>query len=151
MPVAGSRNLEREQHWRRLFAEFQTAGLTIAAFCRANNTVPSQFYDWKKRLAERDAKAPSADGGTRVRKAARAKAIAAKLRTKDARSVEFAEVKVVETKNLEHEAPLPPPPLQAKAEPFVLEVALPSGTLLRFSKNCPADFLEAVLTIMEVR
>jgi hypothetical protein len=150
MPVAGSRNLEREQHWRQLFAEFQTAGLTIAAFCRAKNTVPSQFYDWKKRLAARDAEASSAHEGTRVRKAARAKAIAAKLRTEDARSVEFAEVKVVETKNLEHEAPLPPP-LQAKPEPFVLEVALPSGTVLRFSKNCPADFLEAVLTIMEVR
>jgi hypothetical protein len=85
-----------------------------------------------------------------VRKAARAKAIAAKLRTEDARSVEFAEVKVVETKDLEREASIPPPP-QAKPEPFVLEVALASGTLLRFSKNCPADFLEAVLTIMEVR
>lgn len=150
MPVAGSRNLEKEQHWRQLFAEFQTSGLSIAAFCRANKTVPSQFYDWKKRLSERDAEAAPAPAPKKHnRKAARAKAIAAKLRTSDPRAVEFAEVRI-----REQHAPEPvaqPVALQQKTDLFVLEVVLPSGTQLRCAKNCPADFLEAVLTIVEAR
>jgi hypothetical protein len=147
MPVAGSRSLEKEQHWRQLFAEFQTCGLSIAAFCRAKNTVPSQFYDWKKRLAERDAEASPAAPPKRVRAAARDRAIAAKVRTSDARSVEFAEVKIVEPKSSTELPASPAAPASPQA--FVLEVVLRSGTQLRFAKNCPADFLEAVLTIME--
>ncbi len=48
------RNAEREQHWRGVFGEQESSGLSITAFCREREVSASSFFNWRRKLAERD-------------------------------------------------------------------------------------------------
>lgn len=85
---------DMEPHWRGVIADWQASGLTVAEFCRSRKITPSQFYRWKKQIKEKDG-GSSKSQRHRPQTAARAKAIAAKLRSESQRSIEFAEVKVI--------------------------------------------------------
>lgn len=43
--------------WRRRWARFQEAGLTVAEFCRREGVSQPAFYQWRKRLAREAAEA----------------------------------------------------------------------------------------------
>ena len=42
--------------WRALLAEQQKSGQSVATFCRERGLRDGQFYDWKKRLRQHEAK-----------------------------------------------------------------------------------------------
>jgi transposase-like protein len=48
----GKRRREVWAKWRRVLAEQQLSGQSVAAFCRERGVCAPQFYVWKKRLAE---------------------------------------------------------------------------------------------------
>lgn len=86
---------DMEPHWRGVIADWQASGLTIEAFCRARKIAPSQFYIWKRKIEEKDG-TPLKSRSLRQGMAARAKAIAGKLKSESEQSVEFAEVTVID-------------------------------------------------------
>lgn len=168
MPRLGQRDRAKEKYWRKVFADWEISALSGAAFCRYHNISYSQFCDWRKTFARRKAEVDARtaelqrehqerlekkrkeqsmeSSAGRPRKAARAKAIAAKVKAEsEQRSVEFAEVKVID------------PPRQIAQQPAtkdaapVLEIVFSSGTQLRLAKECPPELLEAVITLLEVR
>lgn len=54
--MARRRNLERERYWRGVIREQRTSGLGISAFCREHEVPLSSFFQWRRRLQERDRK-----------------------------------------------------------------------------------------------
>ncbi len=51
----GQQKPEAWTQWRALISEQQKSGQSVAAFCRARGLRDGQFYDWKKRLRQREA------------------------------------------------------------------------------------------------
>ncbi len=43
-------NPNTEQRWKKLLAELQQSGLTVAEFCRQENVSAASIYQWKRRL-----------------------------------------------------------------------------------------------------
>jgi hypothetical protein len=48
------RNQAKEQHWRRLIAEWRRSQLNIRAFCKQRQLSEPSFHAWRRTLAERD-------------------------------------------------------------------------------------------------
>jgi hypothetical protein len=44
---------ERRQLWRKLIAQQEQSGLSVRAFCQQERISEHNFYQWRKRLAER--------------------------------------------------------------------------------------------------
>jgi len=56
--ITGRKNMtkeERRAHWRDIIEGQQASGMTIAAWCRANQVPTTSFYTIKRRLKEREA------------------------------------------------------------------------------------------------
>ena len=51
--------VERRDHWRATIENQATSGMSIAAYCRANQINPPYFYSWRRRLREQE---PSTGG-----------------------------------------------------------------------------------------
>ena len=51
----GQQKPEAWTQWRALISEQQRSGQSVAAFCRERGLRDGQFYDWKKRLRQREA------------------------------------------------------------------------------------------------
>jgi transposase len=48
------RDLNREKVWRRRFREQQASGQSVREYCVERNLTESNFYYWRKTIAERD-------------------------------------------------------------------------------------------------
>jgi hypothetical protein len=46
------RDLANEAHWRDVFQQFATSGLSVRGFCRRESLSESNFYAWRRTLAE---------------------------------------------------------------------------------------------------
>jgi len=55
-------NEAKHEHWRRLLQQWQASGLGVRAFCDRRKILESQFWWWKRRLAERVETAPVKTG-----------------------------------------------------------------------------------------
>lgn len=145
MPKGGQRDVSKEQRWRQVFADWQKTGLSGAEYCRQNDIIYTQFQDWRKQVRKLDAESENGSPYRR-RMATRAQGIAAKLerQRESERSVDFAQVHVVEREDRRNEVP--------KTEDIaILELVFPSGTKLRLSAGCPLDLLSSVVAILENR
>jgi hypothetical protein len=45
-------NEAKHAHWRRVLQQWQSSGLRVRAFCDRRNIPESQFWWWRRRLAE---------------------------------------------------------------------------------------------------
>ena len=57
MPLGRSRDESKEQQWRRWIAQWQTSGLSVAAFCARHSLAAPSFYAWRRTVQRRDASA----------------------------------------------------------------------------------------------
>lgn len=48
------RNVEREQHWRGVIRDQEASGLSISAFCREHKISAASFFNWRRKIAQRD-------------------------------------------------------------------------------------------------
>ena len=46
------RDLANEAHWRDVFQQFATSGLSVRGFCRRESLSEANFYAWRRTLAE---------------------------------------------------------------------------------------------------
>jgi transposase len=46
---------QKERLWRRWIAQWQTSGLSVAAFCARHDLATASFYAWRRTLQRRDA------------------------------------------------------------------------------------------------
>lgn len=53
---------ERERYWRQLIARQELSGRSIATFCQNEGVSPGSFYNWRRRLAEREQEGRQAAG-----------------------------------------------------------------------------------------
>lgn len=67
----GNRNKTREFHWRGVFKQQSSSGLSIAAFCRQESISPPSFYLWRRKLRERKALQDKQVGSTKSSRAGR--------------------------------------------------------------------------------
>lgn len=49
--------------WQRCLAQFESSGLSVAAFCRKQEIAPAQFYYWSRRVREASVAAGSSETG----------------------------------------------------------------------------------------
>ncbi len=47
-------NKEREEYWRGLVRDQKASGLSISAFCRERKVPAASFFNWRRKLADRD-------------------------------------------------------------------------------------------------
>lgn len=52
--MAGRGRVDREVHWRGVIRDQRASGLSISAFCRQRGIPAWSFYNWRRKLAERD-------------------------------------------------------------------------------------------------
>ena len=52
--MARYRRGEREQVWREVIRDHAARGLSISAFCRDRELSPASFFNWRRKLAERE-------------------------------------------------------------------------------------------------
>ncbi len=45
---------ERERYWRGVLEDQKSSGLSISAFCRDRKVPAASFFNWRRKLAERD-------------------------------------------------------------------------------------------------
>ena len=55
MAPGRTRDERKEQQWRRWIAQWQSRGLSVAAFCARHGLAPASFYAWRRTLQRRDA------------------------------------------------------------------------------------------------
>src|SRR5947209_8294602 len=55
MPTANQRDREKERFWQRMVRRWERGGLSVRAFCQEEGVSEPSFYDWRRRLARRDA------------------------------------------------------------------------------------------------
>ena len=55
-----ARWIEREALWQRRLEEQTGSGLSVRAYCRRESITEPSFYDWRRRLGQREAEAGSA-------------------------------------------------------------------------------------------
>ncbi len=149
-----------ERRWRGIIANWQASEISIAEFCRLNDVNYKTFCNWRHRLRDRDLDSGHAhstkDKPTKrrvVRATRSATPASGTPRRKDAgreskrelRSVQFAEVKVVD-----HAAPANPESSPALGT-SLLEIVLPGGIKLRPSADCPISLLSSVIAALEKR
>jgi len=48
------RGKERDRYWRGVIRDQKTSGLSISAFCRERKVPAASFFNWRRKLAERD-------------------------------------------------------------------------------------------------
>lgn len=106
------------QRWAERLARWASSGLSAAAFCDAERITPSNFFRWKRKLANPELRSPA----TRTRKATAAKPAVVPIRVT---------------------------PTPAPATP--IELAFPSGTLLRLPPDARSEFIVAILRGLEER
>jgi len=123
MPRPEWRDPAKEQYWRRLLATWQRSGQSGRDFCAEHQLSESNFYAWKREIAQRDREKPT-------------RAPAATRRSASPRS---------------DTAALPaflPVRIDAAAAP-VLEVVLAHGRVLRVHAGFDADVLRQLLAVLE--
>jgi hypothetical protein len=52
--MAGRVSKERERYWRGVIEDQKSSGLSISAFCRDRKVPAASFFNWRRKLAERD-------------------------------------------------------------------------------------------------
>jgi len=52
--VARYRRGERERVWREVIRDQAVSGLSISAFCRDREVSPGSFFNWRRKLADRE-------------------------------------------------------------------------------------------------
>ena len=138
MPHAGNRDIAKEQHWRQVFVDWQSSGLSIASYCRQKDIKPYLFHDWKRQIQQRDAQQAK---NKHQRMVAKGKAIASKARNENQRAVEFAEVRMIEAPVTAAE--------RDTDEASSIEIVFLSGTKIRLKAGCPLDLFASVVKLLE--
>ena len=52
--MVGRGRVDREVHWRGVIQDQKASGLSISAFCRQRGIPGGSFFNWRRKLAERD-------------------------------------------------------------------------------------------------
>ncbi len=50
------KDMEKENYWREIIAQWQASGLSMAAFCRQEGVPDKRFFWWKRRIERRNGK-----------------------------------------------------------------------------------------------
>lgn len=115
------RNLERERYWRGVVREQRASGLGISAFCREHEVPLSSFFQWRRKLQERDRKNESVAGSSTPREDSVAKFVPVEL---------------------------PAPPMARRAD---CEIVLADGCRVIVPTHCDAAWLSEILGALRER
>ncbi len=143
MPSAGQRDAAKERHWRQVLVDWEATGLSGAEYCRDKQLPYTQFSDWRKRLRKLDAEVKNRNRHRRATAIPQGMTIRLPHQ-KPQRSVEFAEVQVVDRDPQSAAVP-------TEKDATTLEVVFPSGVRLRLAAGCPTDLLSSVIALLENR
>ena len=125
MPRPEWRDPAKEKYWRRLLATWQRSGQTGRDFCAAQGLSESNFYAWKREIAQRDLeKSTRSPAATRRSTSPRSDTVALP-------------------------AFLPVTMAAAASAASVLELVLSHGRVLRVRPDFDADVLRQLLAVLE--
>ena len=77
--MARRRNLERERYWWGVIREQRASGLGISAFCREHEVPLSSFFQWRRKLQERQHKDEPPPGSSEAQEDSVAKFVPVQL------------------------------------------------------------------------
>jgi transposase-like protein len=124
------RNSERERYWRGLIGEQRSSGVSISAFCRERETPLSSFFQWRRKLEQRQHEQGSAQGESASREGG------------DRNSPGEHAPSVVQFVPVTLDAPPP-------AKRIGCEVVLPDGCRLLVSTGCDANWLREIVEALQ--
>lgn len=137
MPRAGERDIAKEHYWRQVFAEQRASKLAIVDFCRKNGIKPPQFYEWRRKVQDRDT-AMRAEAREQSRAQRKHRENAAERETSQA--IEFAEIQLFERSST-----------STSPTCDLLEIEFASGTKVRLTGDSSLHLFESVVRILEKR
>lgn len=134
MPKKGEFDLQKLKYWKAVLADFERSGLTGQEYCRQKGIVYTAFANRRRRLT-----GVKGTGKYQARKAASKQSELGNSRNRASAQVGFVEVRtkssIVTPSNLDGER---------------LEVALPTGTVLRVPNGYSIELLARLVTALEV-
>jgi hypothetical protein len=125
MPRPEWRDPAKEKYWRRLLAQWQRSGQTGRDFCAEHRLSESNFYAWKREIAQRDHEKPAATQATTR--------LSASQRSATAALPAFLPVTVD----------------AAESPASALEIVVAHGRVLRVRLGFDADLLRQLLVVLE--
>ena len=140
------RDEAKESQWREVLGKFTASGLSVRAFCARERVSEPSFYAWRRELALRDREQLA--GGARNSRRSSPRRVSRKS-TRDTSA----------TRPRSAITPMPFLPVTLTAESLAsqttarssascIEVALPTGVLVRVPSGCDSATLHAVLTAL---
>jgi hypothetical protein len=133
------RDPAKERFWRNTLQRQEATGLSIREFCAQHNLAENAFYSWRSEIRRRDREAGS-------------KTFSAEL-ARFAKRRSSEPVRAQKTHPLEKRAAVEHPKFLPVAVTGIatfslLEIALPSGVVLRIGRDCDRKTLRTVLALV---
>jgi len=119
--MARRQSLERERYWRGVIREQRASGLGISAFCREHEVPLSSFFQWRRKLEQRQHVDEPAPRNSTTREDSAAKFVAIELHA---------------------------PPTATRSG---CEVVLPDGCRVIVPTGCDATWLREILGALQER
>lgn len=125
------RDPEKEQFWREMLRRQQAEGLSIREFCEQKSLTESAFYAWRSEIRRRDQERSTVRQRPRLAKRSRARFLPVVVADRQvASAVDAARSSVAAI---------------SVAAQSKVEIALPSGIVVRVGAGCDRRTLRAVL------
>jgi hypothetical protein len=129
------RDDQKEGYWRQHIAAWGKSGLSKRAYCTENDLAYSSFMTWSREIDLRDReKDPPAN-------------VAALLSNVEKGSNPFVPLRILSEKVPEEKESEAPPASDVKQQQ--LEIALPSGAVIRLHDGCDPSFVAKLLSCLK--
>ena len=122
--IRKSKETERSKYWRHVVKEWETSGMTQAAFCRERDLSSAAFSWWRREFKKRDSKTKAGIQST-----------------KPSKNSESHGLQFVQVSGLEKIAPFHP---QDR-----IEIILANGHQIRVPHEFSSETLQRVLKVLE--
>jgi hypothetical protein len=134
------RDPAKERFWRKTLQRQEATGLSVREFCAQYNLAETAFYSWRTVIRRRDRESGSKPFSAELARSAKRRSSVPEVRAQQAHSLKKRAA-------VEHPKFLPVA-VSGIATVSLLEIALPSGVVLRIGHDCDRKTLRTVLAVV---
>jgi hypothetical protein len=134
------RDPAKERFWRNTLQRQEATGLAVGEFCAQHNLAETAFYSWRSEIRRRDREAGSKTFSAELARSAKRRSSEPEVRAQKAHPLKKRAA-------VEHPKFLPVA-VTGIATVSLLEIALPSGVVLRIGRDCDRKTLRTVLAVV---
>lgn len=132
------RDPKKERFWRQVIGRQAKSGQSIRGFCLKRGVSEASFHFWRKELAKRDGESRRSRSGSPRHPTAKTSRPSRQSPSSGSRQATFVPVRVASSSELH-------------ASTATIEIALPSGYLVRVGSSVDSEALSKVISALEAR